>query len=464
MARSLIKLCPLLVVAMLWGCHSTTGESHHEHLKPPALPDTLYVGTLYGPTTYFEYRDQIMGYDYALARKLARDKNMELKFVVGSSLPAMVEQLDSGIVDIIAAPVPQTAEFLSKTTPCAYVSLSSQVLVQKKGSELIDDVTQLVGKDVYVENDSKFYHRLQNLNEELGGGINIHILDKDSIIAEDLLEMVSAGEIPYTIVDSDVARLNKTYFPGLDISIELSFPQKSSWAVAKRNSWLADSIDAWYEETEPQEDNGRLLRRYFELTRTLPLEARDFSRNFNKGYISSYDNLFKKYAGNIDWDWRLMAAMCYSESKFDNSVVSWAGARGIMQIMPATARAFGSTADKMIIPEESVRIASKIIESLNRSLSSDVPDPAERVKFIVAAYNSGLAHVKDAIEIAKAYGYNPQVWNGNVAEAMKMKSKPEIFNNTEICKYGYFRGTYTTAYVNSVMNLYNKALANLRES
>lgn len=462
-ARSHIKraLTFFATALCLWGCANKQNSPTQEHLLGPSLPDTLLVGTIFGPTTYFEYRDRIMGYDYDLVSQFAHDKNIALKFTVAPSLTAIVELLDSGLVDIVAAPVPQTAEFLAKTVPCAYVAKTSQVLVQRKGSEMVEDVTHLVGKDVYVETDSKFFHRLQNLNEELGGGINIHALNRDSVMTEDLLEMVSNGEIPFTIVDSDAARLNRAYFPDLDISVELSFTQKAGWAVAKRNGWLADSVSAWYAATAPDETNKRLLRSYFELTRTMPLEARDFSRNFSKGFISQYDHLFRKYAPQVNWDWKLLAAMCYAESKFDNSVVSWAGAKGIMQIMPATARAFKSTPDRLLIPDESVRIATKIIASLNNSLKKDVPDPAERTKFIVAAYNSGVAHVKDAINIAKATGRDPQVWDGNVEEAMKLKSKPEIYNDKEICKYGYFRGTYTTAYVKSVMNLYHKALANL---
>lgn len=97
------------------------------------------------------------------------------------------------------------------------------------GSELITDVTQLVGKEVYVEEGSKYHARLNNLNTELGGGIIIKPIDRDTLITEDLIAMVSKGEIPLTVVDSDIARLNRTYYRDLDITLQISFPQRSSW-------------------------------------------------------------------------------------------------------------------------------------------------------------------------------------------------------------------------------------------
>ena len=101
-------------------------------------------------------------------------------------------------------------------------------------------------------------------------------------------------------------------------------------------------------------------------------------------------------------------------------------------------------------------LQAKILKSLNRSLQKYVPDDVERQKFIVAAYNSGIAHVYDAIALAQKYGKNPQLWDGNVAETILMKSKPEFYNDS-VCKYGYFRGKQTVTYVTQVMNFYEKS-------
>ncbi len=304
-----------------------------------------------------------------------------------------------------------------------------------------------------MEKDSKYQHRLENINENLGGGINIHPIDRDTLITEDLIEMVSQDEIPLTIVDSDIARINKTYYPNLDISLEVSFPQKASWGVASGNAWLADSINAWFAMDEPRKENAVLLKRYFELSKGLPPSI--MTLDLSKGHVSPFDAYFRKYASEADIDWRLLASQGFVESRFNPSAVSWAGARGVMQIMPGTGRQFGASPAQLADTETSIRLATKIYNLLDKSLSSDVPDPVERRKFIMAAYNGGIAHVRDAIALAKKYGLNPQVWDGNVEKALLMKSKPEYFNDP-VCRYGYFRGTETTRYVKDVISLYDR--------
>lgn len=418
------------------------------------FPDTLRVGTLYSPTSYFIYREEKMGYDYDMVSRLAEDKGLFLDLKVATSLNSLIQQLDSGQIDLIAYEVPITAEYRTHVLPCGNENITHQVLVQPKDSvhRRISDVTQLVGKDVYVEKDSKYQHRLQNLNDELGGGIIIHSVDKDTMITEDMIALVSEGVIPLTIVDSDIARLNKTYYNDLDVTLEVSFPQRASWGVSPEKPWLADSINQWIKQEQPKKTQAWLLKRYFELSKN---ELTSFNFKFQNGRISQYDELFKAYAKDLDWDWRLLAAQGFAESRFDTTVVSWAGARGIMQIMPSTARAFGLGQDKIANPEANISTAVKILKVLNKSLEKYVPDKNERIKFIIGAYNSGIAHVYDAIALAEKYGKNPKIWDGNVAEAILMKSKPEYYNDP-VCKYGYFRGRQTVTYVSQVMDFYNR--------
>jgi len=364
-----------------------------------------------------------------------------------------VALLDSGIVDVIAHEVPVTAEYRSHgIVYCGPRNTTRQVLVQPLSGRKpeITDVTQLVGRDVYVIDKSKYLSRMENLNDELGGGIAIHTVDRDTLIAEDLIEMVSKGEIPLTVVDSDVALVNKTYYPRLDITMPVSFAQQSAWAVSESKSWLADSIDAWITADKPRRENAALLKRYFELSKT-----NDFSTREKHPGPSAYDAIFKAHAGEIGWDWRLLSAVCFAESRYDPTVKSWVGAKGIMQVMPATGRAYGYTPEQLDDPEVSVAVAVKIIAALEKSLRQRVPDGDERLKFVLAAYNSGVAHIYDAITLARKAGYDPQRWFGNVEEGLLMKAHPEYYNDPDV-KYGYFRGRQTTAYVGEVLRYYEE--------
>lgn len=424
------------------------------------LVDTLRVATLYSPTSYFIYREQEMGYDYDLVSKFAKDKNLSLKLTVANNLAMAIELLDSGLVDLVAYEVPVTAEYLRKVIPCGVENSTFQVLVQPraKDSTYVSDVTQLVGRDVYVEDESKYLHRMINLNDELGGGINIHKVVRDTLITEDLISMVSDGQIPLTVVDSDIAKLNKSYYPDLDVSLQVGFPQRSAWAVSKGEKWLADTINQWAAGASLKSERSGLLKRYFEQSKSLgELQFIDFS----KGRMSKFDNLFKLYCKQINWDWRLLASIGYAESRYDSTQVSWAGAVGVMQLMPATAKAFGVDPSQMRQNDVNISTAVKVLKSLDKSLSNYVADPQERVKFVLAAYNSGLAHILDAIAISKKRGKAPDIWDGSVAESLLLKSNPEYYND-EVCKYGYFRGRETYGFVKTVMSCYTKAKKQIR--
>lgn len=468
MRRPTHLLLSLLAVAALCCCaccpcrsKSTGGgaaSASGEQADSRRFPDTLRVVTLYSPTSYFIYKDSKMGYDYDLVSRLAKDKKIALNLTVAQSLARAVEMLDSGKVDLIAYEVPVTAQYLQHVLPCGVENVTHQVLVQpgKQKSKILTDVTQLVGRDVYVEKDSKYYHRMLNLNRELGGGINVKPVERDTLITEDLIAMVKQGEIPLTVVDSDIAALNQTYYPDIDVSLTVGFPQRSAWAVARDRSWLADSINAWARQEAPKRQRNTLLKRYFEQSKK-PEVKEKFDIDFTTGRMSPYDALFRRNAEKIDWDWRLLSAVGYVESHYDPSSVSWAGARGLMQLMPATARGLGLTMDNITDNEANVDAAVRLLKELDGSLRRHVKDPKERIKFILAAYNAGLGHVYDAISIARHQGLATDVWDGNVAEAMTLKSNPEIYNDPSICRHGYFRWRETYEYVRKVMACYEEA-------
>lgn len=435
--------------AGIGGCGGAQTEA------PRRLPDTLRVATLYSPTTYFIYRDEPMGYDYTLAADFARAKGMVLDLRVARSMTEAVALLDSGRVDLLACGVPVTSQMRGKVVACGPELLTTQVLVQPKikGEAAITDVTQLPGREVYVERGSKYEQRLRHLNDELGGGIDIRSVDSDSLIDEDLMQMVSDGRIPLTVVNRDVALLNATYYPDLDVNLEVSFPQRAAWGVAPQREWLADSIDAWMATADARRDNADLLKRYFEISKG---RASAVSFDFSKGYISRFDNLFRTYAERIGWDWRLLAAQGWAESRFRPTARSWVGARGLMQIMPRTARGYRTPVSQLNNPETSIRVATRLLDDLDRQLKPYVPNDRERLKFVIGSYNVGIAHVLDAMRLSKKYGMNPQVWDDNVARALLMKSKPEYYNDP-VVRYGYCRGSEPVGYVRQIMAFYDSA-------
>ena len=452
-----LSLMAVLTASCLSSCRCGRSGGGNETDGSLSLPDTLRVGMLNSPTTYFDYRGTPMGYDYEMMAGFARTDSLQFKIVVGGTVSEMVDWLDQGKIDILASPVPVTAEFQERVLLCGPRMASSQVLVQKEGNDMVRDVTALVGREVKVQADSKYYYRMCNLDEELGGGITITTLDRDTVSDDDLLSMVWKGEIPMTVVDSDVAEAAISYYPGLDISVKVSLDQYSRWAVAPGSQVLADMLDTWF--ADEKNDVSRLFSKYYRLSKAdfydgMSKGMEDIRKmSFAGGRISAYDDIFKAAAKRSGLDWRLIAAIAYVESHFNAGVKSWAGALGLMQVMPRTARSFGYSPEEMTDPSKCVDVAVKALVQIDKMLVKRVADPDERVKFVLAAYNSGPGHLSDAIALAEKYGMNPAVWDGNVAEATLLKSKPAYYKDP-VVKNGYFRGRETVGFVDKVQSVY----------
>ncbi|KAA6308641.1 Membrane-bound lytic murein transglycosylase F, partial [termite gut metagenome] len=281
----------------------------------------------------------------------------------------------------------------------------------------IKDVTELIGKEVHVT-PGKYHDRLVNLNNELGGGIQICCEEADSITTEILIAQVSKGEIAYTVCDTRTAQLNATYFPNLNTKLSISFDQRSSWAVRKNTPLLATAVNEWYEKNRISPEYLSIRKRYFELKKNVVSSP---ILSLQEGKISHFDELFKFHAKEMNWDWRLLAAIAFTESNFNPNVVSWAGATGLMQLMPSTAHAMGVPIGKEKDPQESVAGASKYLALLEKNFRR-IDDRKERSYFILASYNAGPGHIYDAMALAEKYGRNRHLWFGHVEHYLLLKS------------------------------------------
>lgn len=437
-------------------CHSPKGETAPADSTAVDLPQIREKGeitaiTLYSSTSYFQYKMENMGYEYELIQAFARSQGLKLNIKVAENVTRLTEMLENGEGDVIAYPITITSQNKKELLFCGPVQTTSQVVVQRanKGDTLLTDVTQLIGKQVVVKHGSPSHDRLINLNTELGGGILIEDIRKDSVTTEDLIEMVSKGSIPYTVSDEATAKLNKTYFWNIDIQLKISFLQRSAWAVRKSSPLLAEAIDRWINEKASLPAYRAINKRYFELSKKplrIPLP------DIKNGVVSPYDDLFKKYASLIGWDWQLLASIAYQESHFDPNVVSWAGAEGLMGIMPGTARGLGVTPHELKEPEIAIRTGVECLRRFNQGFSA-VSDPQEKIKFTLASYNAGIGHIYDARKLAEKYGKDPAVWYNNVEDYIRLKRDPQYYNDP-VCKHGYLRGTETYNYVREVLTRY----------
>jgi membrane-bound lytic murein transglycosylase F len=411
----------------------------------------LTAVTLNTSTSYFIYKTQQMGYEYELIEDFAESLGVELNIKVAENVTRLEEMLQNGEADIVAYPIQMDNTMKNKYLFCGVEQQNHLVIVQReeKGDTVLKDVTQLIGKEIWVKGNSRSHERLINLNTELGGGIIIKNIERDTVTTEDLIGMVADGEIRYTVSDNNLARLNRTYYRNIDIGLSISFPQRASWIVRKDCPKLAETVNEWAANISKGLTLKAATKRYFERSKD-----EDFASGsiiIKKGDISPYDSLFKKYAPEIGWDWQLLASIAYQESKFHNHLESWAGAKGLMGIMPRTARSLGFSPDSLDNPETSIQAGVKCLISFGKYFPEMEED--EKIKFTLASYNAGGGHVTDARNLASKYGKNPNIWNDNVAEFIRLKSEPKYYNDS-ICKHGYLRGTETFRYVKDIMARY----------
>ena len=444
-------ICFFLLGTLLYSCIRKKKKEDNRvvYLDLPQIKESGQITalTLSSSISYFMYKEEEMGYEYELIKGFAESQNLQLNIKVAENENRLLEMLQAGEGDVVAYNISVTNPNKDNFIYCGEEVINKQVLIQRANYEdtILTDVTQLIGKDVWVLENTKYYNRLVNLNDELGGGIFIKDIGKDTVSVEDLIAMVASGEIPYTLSDNDIAKLNKTYYSNINIALDVSHPQRSAWVVNKSSSQLAEALDDWFKNTKNTSRYRAIMKRYFEMSK-MPGDAP--APILGKGKISPYDDIFKKYAVQIGWDWKLLASIAYQESRFKLETVSWAGAVGLMGLMPATANAFGVAAEDRIFPEPSIKAGTAYIKALQRSFSK-VEDENEQIKFILASYNAGIAHILDAQALARKYGKNPYFWDENVVECLKWKRLPEYYNDS-VCKYGYFRGTETLNYVRQV--------------
>ena len=153
--------------------------------------------------------------------------------------------------------------------------------------------------------------------------------------------------------------------------------------------------------------------------------------------ISQYDELFKKVAAENNLDWTLLSAIAYTESRFLPNRTSHAGAMGLMQIMPITAKHFGYKPNQAQIDSINVVLAAKVIKTIDASLKINDINPDDKMKLILAGYNSGIGNLSRAMKKAKADNANVKDWN--------------VVKN-----YGRVNNNETRAYVDKVMNKWNQ--------
>ena len=460
-----LLLIVLLYIVTTYSCNTYSDNDNNLFVVQRDLSQIRERGKLvaitdYNSTSYFIYKGEPMGFQYELLQEFADYLNLELEIITENDLHVSFEMLNRGDADLMALNLAinnQRKEMVRFTTPIGY---TRQVLVQRKPDnwlqitrddldrELVRNQLDLAGKTVYVQSGSSYAQRLRTLQDEIGDSINIIEVPVE---VEELISLVANREIDYTVCDENVGLVNRTYYSNLDVDTPVSFPQNYGWAMRKiASNELAESLNNWINSFKKSSSYALLYAKYFKNSRSSRIVKSD-SYSLTTGKVSEYDSYFMQYSDTIGWDWRLLASLVAQESRFDPGVTSWAGAYGLMQLMPATGAHFGI--DVRSSPENNIRAGIRYITWLQELFEDKVQDEQERLKFILAAYNVGPGHVLDARQLARKYGRDPEIWDDNVAYFLLKKSEPEYYHDP-VVEHGFCRGEEPFNYVTEVLDRY----------
>ncbi len=442
----------------------------------PVLQRILTEGKLtattdYNSTNYFIYRGEPMGYQYELLKAFTNFLGVKLELVINNEIESVFNCIQNDECDLIALGLAITKERNNAVEFTLPLSQTRQMLIQRKAmisqntefSPSVDTLfirnpLDLAGKTIHIQKNSIFKTRLSNLSEEIGADI---LIVEHNLTVEDLIRMVAMHEIDYTVAEEHIALVNQKYYSNLDVVTAISFPQNIAWAVKKESYGLLDTLNYWLTNFKNTTTSAFLYNKYFKIKgKSNPAKRAIEEIKLKAGMISPYDDLIKKYSQQIGWDWRLFAALIYHESKFHPDTVAWSGAFGLMQMMPGTAEHYGI--DSLSSPEDQIRAGAEFIAALEKQLADKAENNAELTKFVLAAYNVGIAHIYDARRLAEKYNKNPNIWDGNVDFYLLNKSKPEYYLDS-VVRYGYCRGEETFDLINRVYERYGhyKNITNL---
>lgn len=397
-------------------------------------------------TGYYIYRGRRMGYEYELLRDLAKRLDVQLRLVLVSDIDAAFDFLENGKVDLIAMNLeenPQRAIGNSFSIPLGNMKT---LLVGREKEGKIESWEELASDTIFVREGTVYQSKLNAIKDSLNLAFTI-VASKDQ--EEVLIDQVVNGQIKWTVADQNIAMANATYYEGLDISWKISEEGKVAWVVRENSPILLEKLNEWMVEKQKRFIPD-LYSKYFRNSKNSYFRNTSPFSSLAGNQISEYDEIIKGGAEQLGWDWRLLASLVYKESRFDTTATSYAGAQGLLQLMPVTLERFGVTNPND--PQQSLLGGVRYLRYLDKFWLERVPDVNERLKFILASYNIGHGHVEDAWRLTLKYGKSTQSWT-EVSKFLELKSDPNYYKDP-VVKSGFAKGHLAVNYVKDVLSIF----------
>ncbi len=414
----------------------------------------LRMITSYSSGAYFLYRGIQVGFEYEMLKEFARKNDLALEVVIPGENENPYDLLNSGGGDIIAANytiTPERKEIVNFTRP---YNLVNQIIVVSEdlGFEP-ESITDLKGIPITIRRNSSYYLELKELQDQ-GFDIEINLVSEE-MDTETLLFQVASGNYVATVADDNIFYASNKYMRGLVKGPVISERDEIAWAIRKNASDLEARLNRFLYQHFKYDENGVpkrstflnvLRKKYYEGSSQIADYFNPELQTTQFGAISPYDSLIQTVADEFGLDWVMLTAIAAQESKFDPYSESWAGAVGIMQVLPRFSEV---PKDSLYIPEHSIREGARIIQEHLDHYS--YMDSTNQWQLALATYNAGMGHVADARRLSIDQNKNPNEWN-TVSESLLKLMQRRYYQHA---RYGFCRGIETVRYVNEIMNRYN---------
>lgn len=413
--------------------------------------------TRYSSNTYFLHQGIEWGFEYELVKRFADEHDLALEVVIIGVDENPYDLLNSGEGDLIAGNYTKTTERREVVDFTRPYNIVNQVLVY---SDDIENPPQSIEElalsniPVTIRSNSSYYHHIRDLRES---GIDLSVkLVPNEFDTESLLFDVSQNKYRATVADDNIFQASAKYMEGLVQGPTIMEQDTIAWAIRKNaprlkkelNEYLQDHFRIRGKDQEPKRSLFLevLRERYFEASEPLADYHSPGSELENESIISPYDGLIQSIADSAGLDWLMIASIVAQETRFNPRSRSWAGAVGLMQILPRFSEVQDSTLlyDEEINIREGVRILQEHLDHYSYL------DSTQQWAFSLAAYNAGQGHVGDARRLAIDRNKNPNKWE-HVSDALLKLMHRTYYRNA---RHGFCRGIETVRYVREIRNRY----------
>jgi membrane-bound lytic murein transglycosylase F len=405
----------------------------------------LRVLTRNSSTTYFLYKGEELGFEYELVREFARTLGVRLEIVVPPSREALLNYLREGKGDLAAAGFTVTPERRQEFAFTAPYNRVSELLIVPAKDHTTRSLADLHDRKIAVRRSSSYYQTLAPLQARYGFELEPVPEDQET---EDILDAAGAGRVTATVADSNIIDVELTYNDAIRVVGPIGEPRDVAWMVRKDQPRLQAAASRFIRRIYRSTFYNQAVTKYFKNEHQMRAAASE-ERSDKTGRLSPYDLVVKKYATIYEFDWRLVTAQMYQESHFDPRARSWAGALGLMQVMPQTARELD--AGDMRQPEQGISAGVKLLARYAAIYREPEISELDRLHFALAAYNCGPGHVADGRRLAADLKLDPTRWSGHVEKAMPLLAKPRF---ARTARHGYCRCGEPVKYVDAIQSRY----------